>query len=84
LIADHLRALERIDREIEIIDAQLMEVEILAPGGRYDRNQEHKLRSLVRHLTPNGDLPEPEVRERGRPPKPPERKRRRPSRAKKL
>jgi hypothetical protein len=64
---NHQAALARIDQELENIDVQLMEVEILAPGGRNDRSLEQILRGLVRHSGAQDDLPGPELRERGRP-----------------
>jgi hypothetical protein len=79
---DYRKPLARNIRDAEVIEAQILEVEILAPGGRYDRQLEEKLRVLIRHLGPDGELPEPALRMRGRPKKPPEAKRRRRSRAK--
>jgi hypothetical protein len=81
---DYRKSLARNIRDAEVIEPQILEVEILASVGRYDRQLEEKLRVLIRHLGPDGGLPEPALRMRGRPSKPPEAKRPRRSRAKKL
>ena len=70
-------------RELAQIEAEIAQLEFLAPGGRYESEREAQLANLVRHLSPDGQLIPMDLPRRGRP-KVPVLKRVRKSRAKKL
>ncbi|MFC4171376.1 hypothetical protein ACFOYU_04785 [Microvirga sp. GCM10011540] len=44
------------ERELSLIEAELTQLEFLAPGGRYDSEREAQLSNLIRHLSPDGQL----------------------------